>query len=136
MLPEAAEFVIVGGGVMGVSTAYHLLKHGAKDIVLLEREPVFGAGATGRCAGGVRYQFATDINIRLSLESLPMLERFEAETGQPIDYRKCGYMFLLTRPEDVRSFENSVAIQQHYGIRTSWLEPSEIKKRLPIFAPG
>ena len=61
-------------------------------MLLLEKEPFFGQGATGRCAGGVRYQFATEINIRLSLASLPMIERFKEEMGQDVSYRKCGYL--------------------------------------------
>jgi len=89
-LPRTAEVVVIGGGVMGASIAYHLALRGVRHILLLEREDFFGQGATGRCAGGVRYQFATEVNIRLSLASLPMLERFEEQLGQAIDYRQCG----------------------------------------------
>src|SRR3990172_8659016 len=103
-LPNTADFIVIGGGVMGASTAYHLAARGQGNILLLEKESFFGQGATGRCAGGVRYQFATEVNIRLSLESLPMLERFENEIGQPIDYRQCGYLMLLTPPEDLAIF--------------------------------
>ena len=73
-LPSTADAVILGGGVMGANTAYHLCKAGIKKVVLLEREPFFETGATGRCAGGIRYQFNTEINIRLSQISLPMLD--------------------------------------------------------------
>jgi sarcosine oxidase subunit beta len=86
---------------MGASTAYHLGRKGCREVVLLEREPLFGAGATGKCAGGIRHQFSTEINIRLSQLSLPMLDRFEAEMGQPIDLRYCGYLFLLSDERDV-----------------------------------
>ena len=75
--PNTADIVIVGGGVMGASAAYHLAKRGMKNILLLEKEEFFGTGATGRCAGGVRYQFSTEINVSLSLASLPMIERFK-----------------------------------------------------------
>src|SRR5215216_95186 len=95
-LPKQAQVVIVGGGVMGASTAYHLAKRGCMDVLLLEREAFFGQGATGKCAGGIRYQFSTEINIRLSQLSLPMLDRLEEETGQTADVRHCGYLFLLT----------------------------------------
>lgn len=128
---NTAEIVVIGGGVMGASTAYHLAAAGQKGILLLEREPFFGQGATGRCAGGVRYQFATEMNVRLSLESLPMLERFEQEIGQPIDYRKCGYLMLLTRPEDVRAFEANRALQRSLGVQTEWLSGEEVRRRLP-----
>jgi sarcosine oxidase subunit beta len=99
---------------------------------LLEKDEFFGMGATGRCAGGVRYQFATEVNIRLSLSSLPMLERFEAEMGQAIDYRPCGYLFLLTRPEDLSVFEKNVTLQHNLGVQTEWLSGDEIRKRLPM----
>ena len=69
--------MIVGGGVMGASTAYHLALKGCKKVVLLEHDPLFGQEATGKSAGGIRYQFAPDMNILLSLLSLPMLDRFE-----------------------------------------------------------
>jgi sarcosine oxidase subunit beta len=102
--PTTADIVIIGGGVMGASAAYYLATRGVKNVVLLEKEEFFGTGATGRCAGGVRYQFATEMNIRLSLESLPMLERFKEEIGQEIDYRKCGYLFVLTNDKDTWRF--------------------------------
>ncbi len=130
-LPETAEVVVIGGGVMGASTAWHLVKRGVKDVVLLEKEEFFGQGATGRCAGGVRYQFTTEINIRLSQLSLPMLERFEEETGQKADYRPIGYLFVLTRPEDVETFRHNVALQHKLGVQTEWLSGDEVRRRLP-----
>lgn len=117
---------------MGASIAYHLATRGQKDILLLEKEDFFGQGATGRCAGGVRYQFATQVNIRLSLKSLPMLERFEAEIGQAIDFRRSGYMFMLTRPEDIPIFQNNLKLQNSLGVQTEWLEGDEIRQRLPM----
>lgn len=130
-LPKTADFVIIGGGVMGASTAYHLATAGAQDVVLLERESFFGQGATGRCAGGVRYQFATEVNIRLSIASMAMIANFEAETGQPSDYRPVGYMFVLTQPKDVETFRHNVALQHRLGIETEWLSGDEVRARLP-----
>jgi len=117
---------------MGASTAYHLARRGASNILLLEKEPFFGEGATGRCAGGVRYQFSTEINIRLSQISLPMLERFEEEIGQPIDYRKCGYLILLTDQKDLAQYEINVQLQNKMGVETVILSGKEIRQRLPI----
>ncbi len=131
-LPKTADIVIVGGGVMGASAAYHLAARGMKNVVLLEREPLFGQGATGRCAGGVRCQFATEINIRLSSASLPMLERFRDETGQDINYRQCGYLFVLTSEKDVAAFRQNVELQHKLGVRTEWLAPGEVRRRLPL----
>lgn len=131
-VPHTADIVVIGGGVMGASIAYHLALRGQKDVLLLEKESFFGQGATGRCAGGVRYQFASEVNVRLSLQSLPMLERFEEETGQAIDYRPCGYLFILSRPEDVRVFQRNVALQHSLGVDTEWLEGDQIRRRLPL----
>jgi sarcosine oxidase subunit beta len=102
--------------------------------MLLERESFFGQGATGRCAGGIRYQFSTEINIRLSQLSLPMLDAFEEETGQAIDIRHCGYLFLLTDEADVATFEQNVALQHRLGVQTEWLTGAEIRRRLPRMA--
>ena len=130
--PQTADIVIIGGGVMGASAAYHLAQAGAGRIVLLERESFFGQGATGRCAGGVRYQFATEVNIRLSQASLPMIERFPEEMGQECDYRPIGYLLVLTRPEDVAAFERNVALQHRLGVQTEWLTGDEVRRRLPL----
>lgn len=131
-LPKTADIVIIGGGVMGASTLYHLAARGVTRVLLLEKEDFFGTGATGRCAGGVRYQFGTEINVRLSQASLPMLERFEAEIGQAIDYRKTGYLFLLTNEADVATFRHNVAMQHRLGVPTEWLSGDEIRRRLPL----
>ncbi|MGQ9710570.1 MAG: NAD(P)/FAD-dependent oxidoreductase [Anaerolineae bacterium] len=131
-LPRTADVVIIGGGVMGTSTAYHLALKGCRNVLLLERESFFGIQSTGKCAGGIRYQFGTEINVRLSLPSLPMLDRFEEELGQPIDLRYCGYLFLLTRQEDVAAFRAQVEMQHRLGVRTRWLEPEEIARMVPL----
>lgn len=133
-LPTHAEVVVIGGGVMGASTAYHLALRGQKNVVLLEKQPFFGLGATGRCAGGIRYQFSTAINVRLSQLSLPMLERFAAETGQAIDLRWCGYLFLLTNERDVTAFRHNIALQNSLGVPTEWLSGDEVRRRLPQLA--
>lgn len=132
MIPKTADVVIIGGGVMGASTAYHLAALGQHNIILLEKEDFFGLGATGRCAGGVRYQFGTEVNIRLSLLSLPMLERFKDEIGQAIDYRKTGYLFLLTNQKEVSVFKLNVSLQNRLGAQTIWLNGDEIHNRLPM----
>lgn len=130
-LPTTADIVIIGGGVMGASAAYHLAQRGVKNIVLLEKEKYFGTGATGRCAGGVRYQFSTEINVKLSQESLPMIERFKEEIGQDVNYRQCGYLLVATNEKDAATFKQNVALQNGLGVPTQLLSGEDVRARLP-----
>ena len=131
-LPNTADIIIIGGGGMGASTLYHLAARGQKNVVLLERDEFFGQGATGRCAGGVRYQFSTQVNVQLSQESLPMLERFKEEIGQEIDYRKCGYLIVCTDEEDAATFKRNVELQNRLGVGTEWLDGDEVRRRISL----
>src|SRR6266498_1129471 len=131
-IPRTADIVIIGGGVMGASAAYHLAKCGIKNIVLLEKEEFFGTGATGRCAGGVRYQFSTEINVKLSIESLPMIERFRDEIGQDVNYRQCGYLLIATDEKDASTFKHNVELQNRLGVQTQLLSGDEVRAHLPL----
>lgn len=130
-LPGRADAVVVGGGVMGASTAYHLARKGAGDVVLLEREPFLGQMSTGQCAGGIRHQFSSEINIRLSTESIRMMERFPEELGQDVGLKFCGYVFILTRQDDLPAFREAVSLQHRLGIHTRWLEPDDMAEIVP-----
>lgn len=131
--PTIADVVIVGGGVMGLSTAYHLLKKSpGLRLVVLEKGPFLGCGSTSKAAGGFRHQFATEINIRLSLLSVAMMERFPEDPGAPLAMHFCGYLFLLTREEDVAEFRAQVDLQRRLGVPTEWLDGEEIRRRLPM----
>ncbi len=131
-LPNTADIVIIGGGVMGASAAYHLAQRGVKNIVLLEKEKFFGQGATGRCAGGVRYQFSTEINVKLSIASLPMIERFKEELGQDVSYKQCGYLLVATNEKEVDVFKHNVEMQNSLGVSTELLSGDEVRRRLPL----
>jgi len=131
-LPNTADAVIIGGGVMGASALYHLARRGFKNIILLEKEETFGSGATGRCAGGVRYQFSTEINVRLSIHSLPMLANLKEETGQDAAYRPCGYLLIATQQKDAESFRRNVEMQNRLGVATQLLSGDEVRARLPL----
>lgn len=131
-LPTTADIVIIGGGVMGTSIAYHLASRGMKNLIVVEKEGFFGTGATGRCAGGVRYQFSTEINIKLSLESLPMLERFKDEIGQDVNYRHCGYLLIATNEIDATAFKYNVKLQNRLGVKTQLLNGNDVRRQLPM----
>lgn len=131
MLPDTADVVIIGGGVMGTSTAYHLARRGGLRVVLLEKAAFLGSEATGKCAGGIRYQFSTAINVRLSQLSLPMLERFAEELGQAIDLRWPGYLFLLDNPADLTTFQANVRMQNQLGVPSQILARADLRALVP-----
>ncbi|HZA61167.1 MAG TPA: FAD-dependent oxidoreductase, partial [Actinomycetota bacterium] len=120
-VPGAADVVVVGGGVMGASTAYQLAVRDAGRIVLVEREDYLGEMSTGQCAGGIRHQFSTETNVKLSIESIRMMESFEEELGQDIELNLCGYLILLTEEKDLDIFRGNVELQHRLGIETQWL---------------
>jgi len=129
-MKNTAEVVIIGGGVIGLSIAYHLAKRGLTDIVVLEKEDMVGTGSTGRCAGGFRHQFSTEVNIRLSLLSVNKLECFSEELQQSIDFHQDGYLFLLQKPE-VESFQQNLQLQHSLGVPVEFIKPEEIARVLP-----
>jgi len=132
MIPRTADVVIIGGGIMGLSTAYHLTRCGCKNVVLLEREDNLGSQTTSCCAGGARHQFSTQINIQLSLLSIQMLKTFEEDPGYPIDSHWCGYTFILTQEDDIEAFEHAVDLQRSLGVETQWLTADALREQFPM----
>ena len=128
---NAADVVIIGGGCMGASVAYHLTKRGIRDVVLVEREPLLGMGSTGRNAGGVRHQFSSEANVKLSIESIRLLEHFNDEVGSQIDFHQDGYLFLLATQESVTSFEAGIEMQRRLGVDVDLLSPTEAQSLAP-----
>lgn len=132
---KSADVVIIGGGVIGCSIAYHLAAKRAGRIVLLEREAFLGTGSTAKAAGGFRHQFSNEANIRLSIKSISKLESFADEIGWTIDFHQDGYLFLLSREEDVAAFRRSVELQRRLGVPVEMLVPEDAAKLVPgLFA--
>ena len=127
---ERADVVIVGGGIVGASIAYHLATRGVRDVVVLERERL-GGGSTTRNAGGVRLQFSTEINVLLSLRSLPRIERFEEEMGVDPHLRQVGYLFLITEERDVAPFEESLTMWKRLGVPAERLDAAGVHRVFP-----
>ena len=130
-MKHTAEVVIIGGGCMGASVAYHLTRRGITDIVLLEREKMLATGSTGRNAGGVRHQFSNVENIRLSIESIRLIERFADEVGYPADFHQDGYLFLLSTEASVDVFRKNVALQRSLGVEVDWLDAAGAARLAP-----
>jgi sarcosine oxidase, subunit beta len=126
-----ADVVIVGGGCMGASVAFHLTRLGITNVILVEREAQLGMGSTGRNAGGVRHQFSHDANIALSIESIRLFERFEDIVGWPVDLHQDGYLFLLSSPASVATFRENVARQMRLGVSVDWLGPEDAARLSP-----
>ena len=129
-LPRSASAVIIGGGVVGCSIAYHLARRGARDVVVLERESV-GGGTTSKAAGGIRVQFAHETEVRFSLESIQVFERFKDEFGADPGNTKIGYLYLLAEPRQLRAFETRIALQRRLGADVRVLTPDDAKRLVP-----
>ncbi len=128
--PAAADCVIIGGGAVGCSVAHHLALEG-RSVVLLEKGAL-GAGSTGKCAGGVRQQFSTKVNVEVAMLSRQLLDHFEDATGSTAAFRHIGYLFLATSDDEVAQFERNVALQRSCGLEeVEMLSPQEIHRRLP-----
>jgi sarcosine oxidase subunit beta len=134
-LPAAAEVVIIGAGIMGCSIAWHLAERGLTDVVVLERDQI-GRGATADAAGGIRLQFSTETNIRLSQISLDYWTNFEAQFGAGINFRQQGYLFLLTDEGEADVFRANLDLQRSLGVPARWVTPHEIAELNPAVITG
>jgi sarcosine oxidase, subunit beta len=129
-LPGRAEIAIVGGGVMGLSIAYHLARRGLTDVVVIERG-YLAEGASGRNGGGVRQQWSTELNIRLMQESVELCRRFAVDLGVNVWFRQGGYLFLARSAREVARLEKNIALQNRCGVATRMLEPAGAQAIVP-----
>ena len=131
-MAETADVVIIGGGIVGSSIAYHLAEAGCSNVLIVEREPHQGLGSTGKSAGGVRAQFATEINIRMSLYSIGFFKQFQEETGQDVGYRPHGYLFVATEQRHLDYLNANREKQQACGLdNVEMLSREDIVEILP-----
>jgi sarcosine oxidase subunit beta len=127
-----ADVVVIGGGVIGSSVAYHLLEQRPRlRVVLLEREADVGMGATSKATGGVRHQFSTEANIRLTLLSYPYFTGARERLGRGVDFVAHGYLFVTSDPTTLAASARSVELQRSLGVRSRVLEPREMHAFLP-----
>ncbi len=122
--------VVVGGGVVGLSIAYHLSRRGYPEVTLVERRTL-GSGTTAKGTGSIRQQFSTPINIELSRRAVGYFAHFAARVGEPLRFRQHGYLFLLDREAQLAAFRANVARQRAAGVPSELLEPREIARLMP-----
>jgi sarcosine oxidase subunit beta len=129
---ETAEVVIIGGGIVGSSIAYHLTAAGCRNVLVLECESATGKGSTGKSMGGVRAQFSTPVNIQMSLYSIPFYASFEERLGYPCDYRPQGYLFCATSEKHMAYLRANYEKQVAMGLKHARLmQGAEIQEMFP-----
>src|SRR5271163_1916869 len=114
---QTADVVIVGGGIVGSSIAYHLTASGCRNVLVIERESAQGKGSTGKSMGGVRAQFSTPVNIQMSLYSIPFYASFDEQLGYPAGYRPQGYLFCATEEKHLAYLRTNYEKQVAMGLR-------------------
>jgi sarcosine oxidase subunit beta len=129
---HTADVVLIGGGIVGSSIAYHLVAAGCKNILVIERESAQGKGSTGKSMGGVRAQFSTPVNIQMSLYSIPFYASFEERLGHPCDYRPQGYLFCATNDKHLAYLRANYEKQVAMGLKNVRLvDGTEIRTQFP-----
>jgi sarcosine oxidase subunit beta len=132
---ESADVVVIGGGAVGTSVAYHLTELGVASVLLLERDAL-ASGSTSKSAGGIRTQFADEVNIRIALRSLCEFQAFEERFGIDVAFRQSGYLFLLDQDADVERFDAALALQASLGVPSRRLTPAAIAEMVPQLETG
>ncbi|MEV5878279.1 FAD-binding oxidoreductase [Streptomyces sp. NPDC052101] len=132
-VPAAADVVIVGGGVMGASTAFHLAEAGVTDIVVVERGDL-GCGSSGKPIGGIRAQFSDPLNIELGSRSLRAFRDFPDRPGAGIGLDTVGYLFLLDSEQQASAFEAGVRLQNSLGVPSRMISPGEARRLCPYLS--
>ncbi|MGX2998638.1 NAD(P)/FAD-dependent oxidoreductase [Streptomyces sp. JNUCC 64] len=130
-MPSRASVVVIGGGVIGTSVAFHLAEAGVPDVVLLERGGL-GSGSTCKAAGSVRAQFSDELNVLIGARSLEAYARFRRRPGQDVALRRSGSLFLLSTADDVAAFTRDVALQNALGVDSRVVDPAEARRLCPL----
>lgn len=131
-MKNSAEIVIIGGGISGLATAYNLAARGMKDIIVVERGYI-ASGSTGRCGAGIRQQWGTEMNCRLSKASCEILENLEEilDYKRSIEFKQGGYLLFATTEKEVEQFKKNVALQNSLGINSKILSIEEALEIVP-----
>lgn len=127
------DVIVIGGGIIGLATAYYLVKQQQKVLVL--EKSYIGSGSTGRCISGIRAQFSTETSIRLAMHSIRLFQQMEAEFGFSVEWAPSGYLFLAHDIARKQSFQQVLALQQSLGLDVRLLDKNEIQQQFPYLDP-
>jgi sarcosine oxidase subunit beta len=125
---QTADVIVIGAGIMGVSTAYYLARRRFGRIIVLERDTVC-SGSTALASGGIRHQYANRVGIELTKQSIVVYENFKDEFGVDPQFRQHGYLILVATADELEVYTRSVALQQSLGVEVSLLSPGEVQRR-------
>jgi sarcosine oxidase subunit beta len=128
-MTDTSDVIIIGGGIIGCATGYYLTKRGLK-VNLLEKD-YLTAGSTGRCIGGIRQQFSTELSIKVAIESMKKFAVMKEELGQDIEFHQGGYLFLAHSEEKKKTYTKLIKIQRAMGLDVNYIGVDEIEKIVP-----
>lgn len=129
-LPDAVDVLVVGGGVMGLGTAYHLAKTSNLQVAVLERSYLV-SGASGRNGGGIRMQWGDEGNVALMMESIDICRGLAQDLGINLWFRQGGYLFLGRTADDEARLSRNAEVHRGVGAPTRLIGPDEVRKMVP-----
>ncbi len=126
---NTADIIVIGGGIIGTGTGYYLSKKGLK-VYLFEKE-YLTAGSTGRCIGGIRQQFSTELSIKVAMESMEKFKTLNKELGQDVEFHQGGYLFLAHEKEREATYKKLISLQRKMGLDVDYINVAEIERLVP-----
>ena len=130
-MKKSADIVIIGAGIIGVSIAYYLGKMGARNVMVFEKDQIAG-GSTGLCAGGIRRQWSTEVNMQFAMKSFEVFQNFENEFGASPEFHQIGYLFLARDQGESESFKTNIELQNRFGVPSRLLTHEQVREAWPF----
>jgi sarcosine oxidase subunit beta len=131
MADRRFDVAVIGAGIIGTSIAWNLARRGCTSVAVVEKEVSPGLGSTAKAAGGIRAQFSSEINVRLSILSLERFEKFPEEMGVPAVFNQAGYLWIATSAEELALFERNAAMQRRLGLAIELLDREGVRRKAP-----
>ncbi|UCG91714.1 MAG: FAD-binding oxidoreductase [candidate division WOR-3 bacterium] len=126
---NTADAIVIGGGIIGAATGYYLTEKGL-TVYLIEKD-YLTAGSTGRCIGGIRQQFSTELSIKIAMESAKKFATMKEELGQDVEFHRGGYLFLAHSEEKKKTYLQLIELQQRMGLDVRFVGVDDIQEIVP-----